>query len=124
MTELEMAKMIADICYEKLANNIVVLDLQKISVVCDYFVIADAPTRVQLNDIMRTIDDTLAEKGVQPKAIQGRKDSSWILLDYGSVVVHLFIDRDRDFYNLEGLWKDAPVVYSRENEDNIEEQSK
>ena len=111
MENLELARRIADICDEKLAREIVVLDLREVSIMCDYFVLASAPTRVQTRDVARTIDGRLSAEGLQPKSIQGTREGAWILLDYGVVVVHLFLDREREFYDLEGLWRNAPEVY-------------
>lgn len=110
----ELAKKIADTCYDKIATSVVVLDLRQVSVVTDYYVIASAPTRVQINDITRAVDDRLSAEGINASSIQGRHEGSWVLLDYGSVVVHLFLQQERDFYNLEGLWHEAPIVYSPE----------
>lgn len=113
---LDMAKAIADICYDKLAKDVIVLDLSQEQGMCecDYFVIADAPTRNQLNDIADSIDKELSAQGVEPRSVQGRNDNTWTLMDYGLVIVHLFISGERQFYNLEGLWKSAPLVYSPE----------
>lgn len=113
---LELARQIADTCYEKMAINTLVLDMRDLSVMCDYFVIANAPTRVQIADITRAIDDSQAAKGLSPKSIQGRSENSWVLLDYGNVIVHLFLSQERAFYNLEGLWHKAPIVYSPDEE--------
>lgn len=111
METLELARRIADICEDKLAKEIVILDLREVSILCDYFVVASAPTRVQTRDIARNIDDRLAKDfELQPKSIQGAREGAWILLDYGVVVVHLFVEREREFYDLEGLWRNAPEV--------------
>ena len=108
---LELARRIADLCDEKLTHDVVVLDLQNVSILCDYFVLASAPTRVQTREVARNIDEMLSAEGLQPKSIQGMREGAWILLDYGVVVVHLFMDREREFYDLEGLWREAAVVY-------------
>lgn len=111
METLELARRIADICEDKLAKDIVILDLREVSILCDYFVVASAPTRVQTRDIARNIDGTIAkDHEIQPKSIQGAREGAWILLDYGVVVVHLFVEREREFYDLEGLWHNAPEV--------------
>ena len=74
MTEdLELAKKIADICFDKLASNTLVLELGPESPVCDYFVIADAPTRNQLSDISHNIQDGLEIDGLRPKSVQGKQ---------------------------------------------------
>lgn len=113
---LELARQIADTCYDKMAINTLVLDMRELSVMCDYFVIANAPTRAQISDIARAIDDSQSNLGRQANSIQGRHESSWILLDYGNVIVHLFLSQERAFYNLEGLWHKAPVVYAPDEE--------
>ena len=113
---LELARQIADTCYDKMAVNTLVLDMRELSVMCDYFVIANAPTRVQIADITRAVDDTLSAQGRRAQSIQGRNENTWVLLDYGNVIVHLFLSQERDFYNLEGLWSKAPVVYAPDEE--------
>ncbi|MGI5843723.1 MAG: ribosome silencing factor [Candidatus Xenobium sp.] len=108
---LELARRIADLCDEKMTNDVVVLDLQNVSILCDYFVLASAPTRIQTRKVARDIDEMLSAEGLQPKSIQGMPEGAWILMDYGVIVVHLFMDREREFYDLEGLWREAAVVY-------------
>lgn len=119
---LDMAKAIADVCYQKLGKDTVVLDISKDSVLCDYFVICDAPTRNQLRDIAENIDKKLSEQGIEPKSIQGKNDNAWTLMDYSSVIVHLFISGERSFYNLEGMWKSAPIVYAPDAEEANKEE--
>ena len=113
---LTLAKKVADICYAKLGRDTIVLDMSPDSILCDYFVLSDAPTRNQLRDMATTIEDELSKLGVEPKSSQGKNDNAWTLMDYGSVVVHLFITNERQFYNLEGMWKQAPIVYAPDAE--------
>ena len=113
---LQLARQIADTCFDKKAINTIVLDMHDLSVMCDYFVIANAPTRVQIADITRSIDSAQSALGRQPQRIEGRGDNAWVLLDYGNVIVHLFLDQERGFYNLEGLWHKAPIVYAPDEE--------
>lgn len=87
------------------------MDLGEISVLCDYFVIASAPTRVQIRHILRGVEEKLAEAGVPRQRVEGSQQAAWVLMDYGTVVVHLFLQQERDFYDLEGLWNEAPVIY-------------
>ena len=112
MDSLVLAKKIADICYKKLGQDTIVLDMSNDSILCDYFVISDGQTGNQLRDMCTTIDHELSQDGIEPKSIQGKNGNIWTLMDYNSVVVHLFITGDRRFYNLEGLWNSAPIVYS------------
>lgn len=111
-----LAKQIADICYDKLGRDTIVLDMGPDSVLCDYFVISDAPTRNQLRDIAENIENKLSEQGIEPKSVEGRNDYSWTLMDYSSIVVHLFVTGEREYYNLEGFWKSAPIVYAPDAE--------
>ncbi len=113
---LEMARQIADTCFDKRAVNTLVLDMHGLSVMCDYFVIANAPTRVQIADITKAIDESQAARGEHAKSIQGQNENSWVLLDYGNVIVHLFLSQERTFYDLEGLWHKAPIVYAPDEE--------
>ena len=101
---------IAEAAADKKAEDVVVLDVQKISGFCDYFVIASASSLKKTKAISDHIADTLAEQKIKPRSIQGKQDSQWILLDYNDVVVHIFYHEIRVFYNLEELWGDAKRV--------------
>jgi len=95
---------------EKHGQSITVLDLQGISSMCDYFVIGSAPSERQVKAIAEEIRDGLEKETVFPAHVEGLREARWILLDYGDVIVHLFVQEDRDHYGLETIWKDAPVV--------------
>lgn len=95
---------------ERKANEIVVLDLREISLVADYFVICDGRSNVQVRAIAEHIEEFLEERGVKPLHHEGMRQGYWVLLDYGSVVVHVFREEERRFYNLERLWGDAEIV--------------
>lgn len=92
-------------------TDVVVLDMSKHTAIFDYFVIATGTSRRQLHAISEEIDNTL-EKVLKDKRmnIDGYDDSKWIVLDYGTVVVHLFDEDTRSFYSLEALWGDAEKV--------------
>lgn len=111
MESLEIAKIAAQTAYDVKAENVIALDVQSLTTVCDYFVIASAPTRVQTKDIAQKIEAALAKDGVEKIRIQGRNDAGWILIDYGMVVIHVFLEQEREFYNLEGRWAKADVVF-------------
>ncbi len=110
MESLELAQQVARVIEDKLGKDTVIKDLSALTIVCDYFVITSAPTRVQTRDICRSIEDELSKLGQVNKRVQGYREGSWILLDYGVVVVHIFLQSERDFYDLEGLWRSAPRV--------------
>ncbi|CAN0023900.1 unnamed protein product [Phaeothamnion confervicola] len=106
-----MARAAAEVADDKLGRDIIVKDLTDLSIVCDYFVITSAPTRVQTKDIARSIEERLKGAGQASKRTQGFREGSWILMDYGVIVVHIFLQSEREFYDLEGLWRDAPLVH-------------
>lgn len=93
---------------EKRARDIAVLDLRQISLITDYFVIADAETEVQVRAITNGIQERLKEHGVEAARREGWEDARWVLLDLGDAVVHIFRTEDREYYDLERLWGDAP----------------
>jgi ribosome-associated protein len=101
----------ARIAAENRGQNVAVLDLAKVTPICDYFVIATGSSRRQLHAICDEIDHTVKrELGEVRIGREGFEDSRWILLDYGDVVVHLMDEETRAFYDLEGLWGDAVRV--------------
>lgn len=107
---LAVARRGAEAAEEKKAENVLILDLNGVSPVCDYFVIASGKTRLQTRAIANAIDEKLKDVW-RNRRRQGYRTGSWILLDYGAIVFHVLLDRERDYYNLEGLWSGAPVVY-------------
>ncbi|MCX7780844.1 MAG: ribosome silencing factor [Negativicutes bacterium] len=92
---------------EKKARDIVILDMRELTPVTDYFVICSANSTTQVQAIADNIEEKLLEQGVKPLAKEGYREARWILLDYGACVVHVFMEEDRQFYNLERLWGDA-----------------
>lgn len=108
---LDRAKMAAQICADNRGRDIVILDLRKLSTAFDYFVIASGASRRQLHAISEEIDRVFEkEQGDRRLGIEGYTDSRWILLDYGDIVVHLFVDEAREFFRLEDLWAAAEKV--------------
>ncbi|KAA8324719.1 ribosome silencing factor [Leuconostoc carnosum] len=94
----------------KKANNIVAMDMHKVSLMADYFVIADATSNRQVQAIVTEVKDKIQEAGGDIKLIEGFQTADWVLIDLGDVIVHVFSTEQRDFYNLERLWHDAPYV--------------
>ena len=107
-TGREEARHIAELASEKKGQDIVLLDLRKVSTVCDWFVLVSANSDRQVNSISRSIQKMLSKEGVKPLHIEGRNNPHWTLLDYNDVVVHVFHKDIREFYGLERLWSDAP----------------
>ena len=94
----------------KKANNIVALDMRNVSLMADYFVIADAASNRQVQAIVTEVKDKVQAAGGEVKLLEGFQSADWVLVDLGDVIVHVFSTEQRDFYNLERLWHDAPYV--------------
>lgn len=107
---VEIARTIADVSADMLASDVTLLDISEISSFADVFVVSSADNVRQLNALHRQIVETLRDNGVRPNRVEGVADAGWVLLDYGDVVVHLLTQEQRDFYRLEDLWGDAPVL--------------
>lgn len=99
---------IADAASEKKALDIVTIDLRKVPSVCDHFVIASGASTTQVRAIADNIAKRLKEKTERLWHIEGEREALWILLDFGDVVAHVFLDQTRRYYDLEKLWSDAP----------------
>ena len=110
-TPLEIAKVAAIAADEKKATDIVLLELSGLTDVCDYFLICTAANKPQLDAIVEEIEDKVRVNcGVKPISVEGKAGSSWVLMDFGSLVAHVFKPETRDFYRLERLWGEAPRV--------------
>lgn len=107
-------KKIYDVLDSKLGEDIVILNVNGVSTITDYFIIVSAKSERQVNALQDAVDDEMTKLNVEARAIEGRITSRWILMDYGDVVVHIFKDEEREFYNLERLWKDAVFVDVKE----------
>lgn len=94
----------------KLADQVVILDLQEQTPIADFFVIASGSSSVQIKAITEAVEEALEAAGEPPGRAEGREDGHWVLLDFGDVVVHIFGQRERQYYSLERLWGDAPVL--------------
>jgi ribosome-associated protein len=107
-----LANLITDIIVELLGEDVVVLDLKEITTFTDYFIIASAASHRQLNAMQSRIREEMKklEEPLLPKNVEGVSDTGWILMDYNSVIIHLFDHETRDYYQLEALWKNARVV--------------
>lgn len=102
-----LAQAAAQLAYEKKAADLVLLDVRGKCSYADFFVIASAPSERQAAAIARSVDDGLRRGGIKPLATEGLKQGNWALIDFGDVVVHIFLDSAREYYDLEGFWSDA-----------------
>ena len=108
--ELEMAKLACRALDEKKGKDIKVIDIHEVSVIADYFVIASASNQNQVQAMVDNVDETLGRAGFEAKQIEGTRNSSWVLMDYGDMIVHVFDEENRLFYDLERIWRDGKVL--------------
>ena len=94
----------------KHAEDLLALDVREISLLADYFVICSASNERQINAIIDEVVEREEEAGIEVKRIEGKDGAKWVLIDLGEVIVHVFSNDERAFYNLEKLWTDAPLV--------------
>jgi ribosome-associated protein len=113
-TDKDISKKMANLAYEALddkkAEDIRVIEIGEISVIADYFVIANGTNASQVQALVDNVQEMLGRNGFEPKRIEGLRSASWVLLDYGDVVVHVFSKDDRLFYDLERIWRDGKVI--------------
>jgi ribosome-associated protein len=95
---------------QKFGQDIVVMDLRGVSSIADYFIIATGTSQPQLAALAGTAEETLTAHGLKLSHTEGMNTGNWVLLDFGSVIVHLFDKENRQFYNLERVWGDAKVA--------------
>jgi ribosome-associated protein len=108
---LELALAAAQTALENRGRDIVILDLREITCIFDYFVIATGTSRRQIHAMSEEIDHRLEDElGDSRMSIEGYRESRWVLLDYGSVVIHMFDEETREYYGLETLWADAKRI--------------
>lgn len=107
MQDQELVLKTAKILDEKKAKDIIALDVRKLTVICDYMVIASGRNTNQVRALADEVDDLLAQEGMQLRRSEGMNEARWIVLDYGTLLVHLFHQDDRAYYNLERLWEDG-----------------
>jgi len=106
----KLAKLIAGFAADVKAQKIVILDMRKATNFCDYFVLCSGTSTRQVRAIAQEIEDGLAEQQFATRFKQGAREGRWVLLDFGSVVAHIFDSEYRDFYGLEYLWKEADRI--------------
>ena len=109
-TPLELATAIGEILDNKKGNGVKVLHVESKTSITDYFVLCTGNSGTHVKALAGEVEFETEERGVSPDNIEGRGNNTWIVLDYGNVVVHIFSREARDFYNLDKLYDDAPVV--------------
>ena len=110
MRSKEKALLVAELAKAKLAEDVVILDMRKVSSITNFFVIASASSTKRCQTIAETIETGLSDKKESVSKIEGYNEGLWVLIDAYDVVAHVFYGDVRKFYNLEGLWGDAPRI--------------
>jgi ribosome-associated protein len=109
-SSLELARLAALAALDKKAEDLVVLDVRGLSSIADFFVIMSGRSTRHVQGLAQAVDEALRHKNVKDGNTEGLNEGHWVLLDYNDVIVHIFYSEDRGFYDIEGLWHDAPRV--------------
>ncbi len=112
--EQEMTRLACKALDEKKGQDIKIIDIHEVSVIADYFVIASGSNQNQVQAMVDNVEETLGRAGFEAKQIEGSKNSSWVLMDYGDLIVHVFDEENRLFYDLERIWRDGKVLDAKE----------
>jgi ribosome-associated protein len=104
----------AQAALEKKAFDVTILELKKASSLTDYFLICSGRSDRQVQAIAQSIEEKMGEQGIRPLGEEGIREGRWVLMDYDDVVIHIFYDQLRHYYDLEGLWIEAPRINSSE----------
>ncbi len=105
-----MAHAAVDIIVGKKASNVLMLDMRDVTLLADYFILCDGSSTRQIQAIVDELVEELKKAGTQIAVVEGTPESGWMLVDFGSVIVHVFSPAQRAYYQLEELWKEAPVI--------------
>ena len=114
-----LADIIIGVLDEKKGHGIKLLHVENKTIIADYFVICSGTSNTQIKSLANEVEFKLREIGINPSHIEGGDEASWILLDYSSVIVHIFNRETRNFYNLDKLWKDSEEIDISHITDNI-----
>ena len=110
MTSKEMAKLAYLALEDKKAEDITIIDISGVSVLADYFIIANGTNSNQVVAMADNVDEELHKAGHPAKQVEGYREGNWVLLDYGDIIVHVFDRENRLFYDLERIWRDGNVI--------------
>ena len=110
MEAKELAKLVITALEDKKAEDIKVIDISDVSVIADYFIIANGSSKTQVHALANNVDEICGRAGYPVKQMEGYESASWILMDFGDVIVHVFSKEDRLFYDLERIWRDGKII--------------
>ncbi|AGY81373.1 MULTISPECIES: ribosome silencing factor [Carnobacterium] len=107
---MKLVELVVKAADDKRAEDIIAMDVSKISILADCFIVMHGNSEKQVKAISEEIIDQAEKAGMDVRRVEGRESSKWLLIDLGEVIVHVFHYSERSFYNLEKLWSDAPLV--------------
>ena len=110
MNSKEIARMACEAMEDKKAQDIKIIEIGNISTLADYFIIASGTNRSQVQAMADNVNETLGRAGIEPKQMEGYQNANWILMDYRDVVIHIFDEENRLFYDLERIWRNGTLV--------------
>ncbi|MBD5097091.1 MAG: ribosome silencing factor [Lachnospiraceae bacterium] len=111
MDSKECVKIVVEGLQDKKANDIHIIDIREISTMGDYFIIADGSNRNQVQALSDSVEQVLSDAGVKLKNREGYANGGWILLDYYDIIIHIFSEEERSFYDLEHIWRDGKHIH-------------
>lgn len=112
MNSIEIARLAIQALEDKKAEEIKTIDISEVSVIADYFIIANGTNRSQIQALSDHVEETLGKAGVSLRQIEGYQNANWVLLDFHDVIIHIFDKENRLFYDLERIWRDGKPVES------------
>ncbi|MBE5768366.1 MAG: ribosome silencing factor [Clostridiales bacterium] len=107
MQDNTIVQQLSQALYDNKGRNIVALDVHELTVICDWMVIASGRNANQVKALADDVDECAAKLGLPLRRSEGQTDGRWVILDYGHIIVHIFHQEDREYYNLERLWEDG-----------------
>ena len=113
MTSKEIARLACEALEEKKAQDVKIINIENISTLADYFIIASGSNRNQVQAMADNVSEVLGKAGAEQRQMEGYQNANWILMDYRDVVIHIFDEENRLFYDLERIWRDGSLI-SRE----------
>lgn len=113
----EMALLAINALEDKKAEDVKIIDISKVSVLADYFIIANGSNRSQIQALSDAVEETLGKAGYPVKQMEGYNNANWVLLDFGDIIIHIFDRENRLFYDLERIWCDGRSMTAEELRD-------
>ena len=114
MNSYDIAKLAITALEDKKAEDIKVIDISEVSVIADYFIIANGSNRSQIQALSDHVEETLGKAGVSLRQVEGYNNANWVLLDFHDVIVHIFDQENRLFYDLERIWRDGALIQAED----------